>query len=208
MKVLIIEDELIIGKDIQVLLKTQQNDDSDIALNPKEAIRLFNLHPYDLIISDINLNAAQDGIDTVKTLNGKKKTPVIFLTAYSDSETIERAEGAFPFAYLLKPFNNNQLLLTIKLAIQNFRKMYDPGIQIDSGNTLLIDALTQREKEVLVVLSSGKIAKEIADSLNISHRTVEKHIANIKEKLNLSTSGELIHFAMSSKMLHINGKDS
>lgn len=200
MKVLILEDELIIAKDIQILLKNRQQIDADVALHPKEAMLLFSQNQYDLVISDINLNTDTDGVQTVMELNRIKKVPIIFLTAYSDQETVNRVAEVLPFAYLLKPFNNNQLLLTINLAQQNFKKAYDDRLPEITENTLQFETLTSREKEVLIILSSGKIAKEIAAILSISSRTVEKHIANIKAKLQLNTAGELVNFCMSANI--------
>lgn len=67
-------------------------------------------------------------------------------------------------------------------------------------HTILLEKLTPREKEVLVVLASGKISKEIADVLNISVLTVEKHKQNIRQKLNMVTIGELINFTLTSRL--------
>ena len=70
-------------------------------------------------------------------------------------------------------------------------------------NTEKLELLTCREKEVLVTLSTGKISKEIAGLLNISIYTVEQHKKNIRKKLELTTIGELVNFAMSTKLLEL-----
>ena len=127
---------------------------------------------------------------------------MVYLTAYSDSDIVKRAEETMPFAYILKPYNDNQLKVTINLAILNFAKRSN-AIEEVTGNTAKLDLLTCREKEVLVTLSTGKISKEIAETLNISQHTVNQHKKNIKKKLNLSTIGELIHFVMTSKLLEV-----
>jgi two-component system response regulator NreC len=64
-------------------------------------------------------------------------------------------------------------------------------------NLDIYNILTEREKEVLKVVSKGKTSKEIGLQLNISSLTVDKHKKNIKEKTNLSTIGELVNFALS-----------
>jgi FixJ family two-component response regulator len=107
-----------------------------------------------------------------------------------------------PFAYIIKPYNDNQLKVTLNLAILNFNKR-KKSIKENSQNTSKLGLLTCREKEVLVTLSSGKISKEIAETLNISKHTVEQHKKNIKKKLNLSTIGELVNFTMSTKLLEV-----
>ena len=104
-----------------------------------------------------------------------------------------------PFAYILKPFNLNQLKLTINLAILNHKK-YQDNLEPSDESGALIKTLTKREKEILVVLASGKLSKEIGGILNISVQTVEKYKQTIRKKLNLLTVGELIHFTLTSKL--------
>lgn len=203
LKVLLIEDEFIIAKDIQMFLEKHEFAKVDCANNNSVARKLFYAHNYNLIISDINLNDSKDGIELITELGRTKQVPVVYLTAYSDSDIIERAEKTMPFAYLLKPYNENQLKTTINLAILNYSKAKE-SIPENKANTEKLQLLTNREKEILVTLSTGKLSKEIGESLNISAYTVEQHKKNIKKKLKLKTVGELVNFAMSSRLLDIN----
>ncbi len=202
LNILLIEDEFIISKDLKTQLSKDNYAHVDVAKNHKDALHLYTQNPYDLIISDINLNAEKDGIDIVMEFSKIKKTPVVYLTAYSDSYIIERAEKTMPFAYILKPYNNNQLKTTINLAILNFSKDTHDFKEI-SGNSEKLDLLTKREKEILIILSTGKISRDIANLLNISVNTVEQHKKNIRKKLELKTVGELINFAMTTRMLEV-----
>ena len=200
--ILLIEDEYIIAKDIKVLLSKNNFAFVDYAHNYKEALDLFLKITYDLIISDINLNDKKDGIEIITEFSKIKKVPVVYLTAYSDFDIVKRAEKTMPFAYILKPYNNNQLKATINLAILNFKKQLLETPESEE-NTSKLQLLTVREKEILVTLSSGKITKEIAEELNISTYTVEQHKKNIRKKLNLTTVGELINFTMSTQLLKL-----
>jgi DNA-binding NarL/FixJ family response regulator len=202
LEILLIEDEFIIAKDIKILLAKNNFASVDYAKNHDTALDLFVKNSYDLIISDINLNDKKDGIEIVTEFSKIKKVPVVYLTAYSDIDIVSRAEKTMPFAYILKPYNNNQLKATINLAILNFNKQ-SISIPENEENTAKLQLLTIREKEVLVTLSSGKISKEIAEELNISAYTVEQHKKNIRKKLNLTTIGELINFTMSTKLLEL-----
>lgn len=202
LKILLIEDEYIIAKDLQALLGQNNFAKVETAKNYKSAHQLFLSNSFDLIISDINLNEEKDGIEIISEFSKIKKIPVVYLTAYSDFDIVSRAETTMPFAYILKPYNNNQLKATINLAILNSKKAFNKVIE-NTENTKKLQLLTGREKEVLVTLSTGKISKEIAELLNISSATVEQHKKNIKKKLQLSTIGELVHFAMSTKLLEI-----
>jgi len=200
--ILLIEDEFIIAKDIKVSLSENNFASVDYARNYDTALDLFVKNSYDVIISDINLNDKKDGIEIITEFSKLKKVPVVYLTAYSDVDIVSRAEKTMPFAYVLKPYNNNQLRATINLAILNFTKQ-SKDILENQENTSKLKLLTIREKEVLVTLSSGKISKEIAEELNISTYTVEQHKKNIRKKLNLITIGELINFTMSTKLLEL-----
>lgn len=199
LNILLIEDEFIIMKDIKIILSENNFASVDGANNFESSLNLFSKNKYDLIISDINLNSDKDGIEIITELSEIREVPVVYLTAYSDTDIIERAEKTMPFAYLLKPYNNDQLKTTINLAILNFNKK-TKAIKESRSNTLKLNSLSHREKEVLVTLSSGKTSKEIAEILHISPFTVDQHKKNIKKKLNLSTVGELIHFTMTSKL--------
>ena len=84
----------------------------------------------------------------------------------------------------------------------NFKKTTN-NIPENNTNTKKLDLLTSREKEILVILSTGKLSKEIAEELNISTNTVEQHKKNIRKKLNLKTVGELINFTLSTKLLEL-----
>jgi len=201
-EILLIEDEFIIAKDIKVLLGKNNFASVDYARNYDTALDLFVKNAYDLIISDINLNDKKDGIEIIGEFSKIKKVPVVYLTAYSDLNIVKRAEKTMPFAYILKPYNNNQLKATINLALLNFNEQ-SIAISENEENTSKLQLLTIREKEVLVILSSGKITKEIAEELNISNHTVEQHKKNIRKKLNLTTVGELINFTLSTRLLKL-----
>lgn len=202
LKILLIEDEAIIAKDIKMNLEQKDYAEVSVALNPPIAREIYESEEIDLIISDINLNADIDGVELVQELNLIKKVPVVYLSAYADEKTIQNAERSTPYAYLLKPFNASQLKLTINLAILNTRQE-NALIKYDKKNVELLNSLTKREQEILFVLASGKLSKETGEMLNIATSTVEKHKQNIKEKLNLNTIGELINFALSTKTISL-----
>jgi DNA-binding NarL/FixJ family response regulator len=204
MDILLIEDEYIIAKDIKTLLAKNDFASVDVVKTYKAALELYIQKSYNIIISDINLNNGLDGIEIIEALTKIKKTPVVYLTAYSDKTIIDRASKTMPFAYILKPYNSNQLIATINLALLNFEKGINLSSNIENkDNTEKLNLLTNREKEVLIILSTGKLSKEVADLLSITTNTVEQHKKNIRKKLNLTTIGELINFTLSVKLLRL-----
>lgn len=192
MNLLIIEDEFIVAKDFQLFLSQQENYKVDIAVSYEEALEKFQNNTYHLAICDINLNADKTGIDLMNEIGKTVTIPKIYLTAYSEQETVDKAKETNPHAYLLKPVNLEQLKIAVELVLDSF---YSPKNSEDS------DVLTKREKEILIALAVGKTSKEIADQLNISAFTVDTHKKNIKAKLQLNTIGELVNFAFTSKIL-------
>ena len=82
---------------------------------------MFETEKPDLVILDIKLEEEKDGIDLAFLLKEKYKTPFIFLTANSDSTTLERAKKVRPLAFLVKPFSQVDLHATIEIAFNNYR---------------------------------------------------------------------------------------
>lgn len=197
--VLLVEDELIVAMDIKKSLEGHEGNRVFTARHLNEAKVVFETEQIDVVICDVNLNAEKDGIEIIEDLTQLKPVPVVYLTAYDNSEIVERAKKTSPYAYLLKPFNESQLLLTLDLAQLNFKK-HDNSIAFNEENDNKLRCLTKREKEVLIVIAAGKTSKEIAYTLNISQHTVDKHKKNIKKKLNLNTLGELVKFALSTRI--------
>lgn len=191
--VLILEDEFIIAKSIKLHLESSGYTAS-IATSPEEARELLERQDFDLVLSDINLRHDMDGIAFAQTFV-PDRVPVVFLTAYSDLETIQKAESVLPYAYLLKPFHKEQLLLTINLSIAHARKKVLPSL-VSLADTNGDALLGPREIEVVQLLAQGKSSLEIADILCISPGTVATHRKNIGRKTQCKNLVELIALAV------------
>lgn len=119
-KILIVEDERLVARDISERLKQKGYDIAGIADNYTVALQLFNEHDPDLVLLDINIKGDKDGIDIAQQINHTKPTPFIFITAQTDAETLQKAKDTFPSAYLVKPFTTTHLAVSIDLALHNF----------------------------------------------------------------------------------------
>jgi diguanylate cyclase (GGDEF)-like protein/PAS domain S-box-containing protein len=116
-RILIVEDEKIICLDLQRRLEKFGYDVAGIASTAHEAIdKASELRP-DIILMDIMLGEDSDGIDAATEIKELLAIPVIFLTAYADDKTLERAKAAEPFGYVLKPFKERELYTTIDIAL-------------------------------------------------------------------------------------------
>ena len=121
-KVLIVEDETIVAFDIESALENLGFEVCDCALNYDEAVACVKEYSPDIILMDINLkDSKKDGIDTVKDIKKIKDIPIIYLTAFSDDETINRAIETDPIGYLIKPFKREELKSTIKLGFHKLK---------------------------------------------------------------------------------------
>ena len=134
-KIGVVEDEMIIAKSIVSTLLALQYEVIEPAANYREAIEMIDTAHPDLLLLDINLGGQKDGIDVAMYARENCSLPIIFLTANSDKETIQRAKAAKPNAYLVKPFNKEDLYASIEIAINNFQ---DSQQESKQKNTILL----------------------------------------------------------------------
>lgn len=120
MKLLIIEDDLLTADNIETLL-TKNNHEVRKAKNSLEAIKLAETFWPNLAIVDIHLKqSSSDGIEIANILKKTFNVPIIFLTGKSDPLTFSLAKNIQPLAYLIKPFNPQELVFQVELAYEHF----------------------------------------------------------------------------------------
>ncbi|MBI4552732.1 MAG: response regulator [Candidatus Latescibacteria bacterium] len=119
-KILIVEDESITAKYIQHLLERFGYEVPGIAASGEEALRKTEDTQPDLILMDIGLKGKMDGIATAEQIHDRFIVPFVYLTAYSDDQTLQRAKITAPFGYLLKPFQEKELEITIAMALYKY----------------------------------------------------------------------------------------
>lgn len=119
-RVLIVEDEKIIALDLQRRLERFGYTICDTCSEGADAIEKAKEHKPDIILMDIMLNGPMDGIEAAKIIKQELQLPVIFLTAYVDDRTLERAKTAEPYGYILKPFKERELYTAIDIALYKF----------------------------------------------------------------------------------------
>jgi len=115
--IMIVEDEAIVALDLQHKLKTLGYAVSGVASSGEEAVRKVPQTRPDLVLMDIKLKGDMDGIDAAQRVRDEFNIPVVYLTAYSDENTLQRAKVTEPAGYLLKPFKDRELHATIEMAL-------------------------------------------------------------------------------------------
>jgi CheY-like chemotaxis protein len=115
--VLVVEDEAIVAADLELRLERLGYNPIGSAASGEEAIALIEAAPPHLALLDIHLKGAMDGIALASVLRNEFRVPVVFLTGNADAATLERAKVAESFGYLLKPFDERLLQITIDMAL-------------------------------------------------------------------------------------------
>ncbi|MHB0755607.1 response regulator [Polaribacter sp. M15] len=184
-KVLVVEDEIIIADNICKTLQTLGYNVLEPALNFSEAIEIIEQKTPDIAIVDIHLSGQKTGIDLAKIINKTYQFPFIFLTANADSNTVNAAKEVRPYAYLVKPFSKNELFTSIEIAIYNFQKK-ETNRKVLSKNSIFIKQKNSFKKILfneILFIKSDHIYVEIycTNQKKLVERT---SLSEIKEKLN------------------------
>lgn len=190
-RILILEDDQIVAIDLQELLQAAGYD-TVIAHNYLEALEHAKKFKPNLAICDINLGSGFTGIDFVKDVYILlPKLEIIFVTAFSNKQIIEEVEATNPLNYIVKPWNEEQIKVTVKLAFSYIEKKHQ-------SDTILKD-LSLTEYKIIDLISKQKKSKEIAELLYISEKTVRNHRYNIIKKLNLpNDNNSLLKWAITN----------
>lgn len=115
--ILVVEDEHVVGLDLQVRL-TRMGHSVVVAHSGEEAIEQVARSLFDLVLMDIRLKGTLDGIEAARTIRNMFDVPFIYVTAYADNHTIERARYTEPYGYIVKPFQERELRAAIEIALQ------------------------------------------------------------------------------------------
>ncbi|MCU0286756.1 MAG: response regulator [Acidobacteria bacterium] len=126
-KILIVEDEGIIAMGIKNKMANLGYTVTDMAFTGEEAVKKVEEQKPDLVLMDIKLAGKMDGIETAKKIREKFDIPVIYLTAFSDKETVQRAKITEPYGYIPKPVNEIDLKCNIEIAL--YRHHIKPELQ-------------------------------------------------------------------------------
>jgi PAS domain S-box-containing protein len=116
-RILIVEDEALVAEDLKMALSKIGYDVVGHAVSADEAVKKAVEHEPDLILMDIVLKGERSGIDASYDIKAKNDIPILFLTAYTDISLINKAKSTEPYAYLVKPFQERQLLAAIEMAL-------------------------------------------------------------------------------------------
>lgn len=165
-RILIVEDDEITALNLKISLQKHDYTILDIVDTIAEANTKITTLTPDLIILDISLEDGNDGIELAKEIKTRHHIPFIYLTSYTDNDTIAKAKETEPYGYIVKPFDPNSLHATIQMALKKF----------DSEKT------TKDE------LSSLKLDKSNLEKLLYSKKESHEPIVNFAKNYHLDIS--------------------
>jgi CheY-like chemotaxis protein len=147
-RIMVVEDEGIVALDIRDKLEAKGYEVAGVLASGQEAVERVGLLQPDLVLMDIQLEGELDGVQAAEQIKDRHAIPVVYLTAYSDDRTLQRAKVAEPFGYLLKPFEEKKLYATVEIALYKH--------QIDQEKAQLKAQLHQAQKlEAMGRLTAG-----------------------------------------------------
>ena len=206
-RILLVEDDNLLRLGLKSMVQTRGEYRIDADTDSgKEAIRLFETHRPDVVLLDLQLPDIS-GIDVLARIKHlSPQTPVVVLTSHDENDLLFNALEMGANCYVLKGAGPEELFLGIHYALLDemfispklAKTIVEPYLFVNRQRNSLppLHELTPREKEVVRLIIDGKKSAEIAESLFISIKTVNKHRSNILEKLGLSNLAELRHLRM------------
>ena len=211
-RIVIAEDHTILREGLRALLSS--DSDWEVvgeARDGQEAIRSVEKFKPHLILTDLSM-PRMNGLDAIREIKRKSpETKILILTVHKTEEYIQAALEAGANGYVLKDSSHSELSLAIRNVLEG-KYFISPEIsgKIIGGYlqgkkpvkpTTSFETLTQREKSILKLIAEGNKNKEIADFLCISVKTVEKHRANLMQKLDIHNISDLTALAIEKGLL-------
>jgi CheY-like chemotaxis protein len=118
-KILIVEDEIIVAMALRKEIEDLGYEVCSLSLSGEEAFEIAENEKPDLVIMDIHIQGAMDGIEAARQIKDRFGIPIIFATGYSEDEIKKKAEVTESYQYLIKPFARNNIKSSIELSLQN-----------------------------------------------------------------------------------------
>lgn len=204
-KLLLVDDQVLFVESLKTVLELEEEKFSiiGVAHNGFEALSLVESKEPDVVLLDVRMPEL-DGVEAVKIiLKRRPNTKVIMLTTFDDDEYVQRALHSGAMGYLLKNIPPHKLIGSI-MAVMNGSVLIAPGLatrvilrpQHEDAAYDGIGELSNREREILVLMTRGYGNKQIVDELGIAEQTVRNHVSMIYSKLNVRDRYEAVQVAV------------
>jgi DNA-binding LytR/AlgR family response regulator len=188
-RILIAEDDMIIAANLSMQLTKLGYEVTGIETRGEEAVVHAKVNTPDIILMDIQLKGAINGIETARKIQSYTQIPIIYLTANSDEQTFNKAKETNPYAFISKPFNKLDLERTIALAVQHYESQPPLAPQEEASPEILGDRVFVRYngRLIKILLSSILYLEAERNYCNIitddNNFIVVSSLKNIESKL-------------------------
>ena len=172
LKILITEDDTVSALLLKKALEKNHHQIIGMADSGEMALEILENNHADIVMMDINLSGKLDGIKTTEIINEKYNIPVVYLTASSDSETLQKVAVTNPSAYVIKPFNIRELNMVIELAIfKDKKELQSLNNELEEKVKKRTADLNEANKELQKALEKERELSELKSRIvqNVSH---------------------------------------
>lgn len=186
-KILIVEDESIVAMDLETRLQKMGYKVVGIETSSEGGLRSVKKNKPDLVLLDIVIDGEKDGIETAYLIRENHAIPIIFLTSHSDLSTFNKAKLTNPYGYVLKPFEENDLLARIEIALHKSK----------------IEQELQESREALAITNEfleNEVAKRTKRLSDTNRRLMDEIVMHEKTMAELITSEERYKWLFDNSM--------
>jgi PAS domain S-box-containing protein len=152
-RILIIEDEILIARELEVRLKGFGYAVVRIALSGEEGVQGASELQPDIVLMDIVLKGALDGIAAANEIRTRFDIPVVYVTAYADESTLRRAKVTEPYGYILKPFSESEVHAAVEMALYKHQRERNLREAKEAG--LLLAAIVESSSDAIIGWTLG-----------------------------------------------------
>ena len=207
-RILIADDHAILRRGLkEILVREFGSLECGEAGNAQQVLSEVQRHDWDLVILDVTM-PGRSGLDILQDLKGlRPKLPVLVLSVFPETQLGRRALKAGASGYMNKESAPEELIMAVRRALGGgvyVSPVLAEVLARDLGRPAdepLHERLSNRELEVLRLLGSGKTISQIAELLNLSATTVSTYRAHILEKMNMTTTAELMNYALRNQLV-------
>jgi len=219
-KILIAEDELLIARDLKNNLERMGYTVTSMSVSGEGAVKHAKDENPDLVLMDIMLKGKLDGIDAAEKIHTQYNIPIIYLTAFADEKTLQRAKVTEPYAYILKPFDSRELHSSIEMALYKHKtgqKLKEREEWLSTTLNSIGDAVISTDKKGFITymnpvaenLTAWNIkeaeGKNLTDVFNIVNVITKKKVDNPVSKV--IVSGKIVGLANHTMLISKDGKE-
>ena len=167
-QVVIVEDERLVAQDITQILRDEGYIVCAIASDGETAIKKILEFSPNLVLLDIRIKGEIDGIDVAKFVQSYCDIPIVYLSAFSDTETLKRAQLTNPMGYVVKPFRSEQLMTTIRIALTTHNSKQDKNQESQIKSKFLSIIRDELRNPLHAILGFSECLKEeMLGSVNV-----------------------------------------